>query len=166
MTEPLRDRLRAALPVALKARDRATASTLRSTLAAIENAEAVDAGSVRAGAVEASAVGIGVAEAERRVLTEEDVVAIVRAEIAERSARQRSTKPPAAPTKPPSCAPLRKRSRPSWSSQAARSAWSSPRSRILFCHNVPFEIACEAGPPLASMSAQSRTGRAGGVGAP
>ena len=83
MTEPLRDRLRAALPVALKARDRATASTLRSTLAAIENAEAVDAGSVRAGAVEASAVGIGVAEAERRVLTEEDVVAIVRAEIAE-----------------------------------------------------------------------------------
>lgn len=84
MTEPLRDRLRAALPVALKARDRATASTLRSTLAAIENAEAVDAGSVRAGAVEASPVGIGVAEAERRVLTEEDVVAIVRAEIAER----------------------------------------------------------------------------------
>lgn len=84
MTEPLRDRLRAALPAALKARDRATASTLRATLAAIENAEAVDAGSVRAGAVEASAVGIGVAEAERRVLTEADVVAIVRAEIAER----------------------------------------------------------------------------------
>jgi hypothetical protein len=67
----------------LKARDRATASTLRAALAAIENAEAVDASSVRAGAIEASAVGIGVAEAERRVLTETDVVAIVRAEISE-----------------------------------------------------------------------------------
>ena len=47
MTEPLRDRLRAALPAAMKARDRATASTLRATLAAIENAEAVDATPVR-----------------------------------------------------------------------------------------------------------------------
>lgn len=87
MTEPyvpLRDRLRAALPGALKARDRATASTLRATLAAIENAEAVDAGSARAGAIEASAVGIGVAEAARRELSEADVAAIVRAEIAER----------------------------------------------------------------------------------
>ena len=84
MSEPLRDRLRAALPAALKARDRATASTLRATLAAIENAEAVDTGPVRAGAIEASAVGIGALEAERRVLTEADVVAIVRAEIAER----------------------------------------------------------------------------------
>lgn len=82
---PLRDRLRAALPAALKARDRATASTLRSTLAAIENAEAVDGGAAgRAGAIEASAVGIGVAEAARRELSEADVVAIVRAEIAER----------------------------------------------------------------------------------
>jgi hypothetical protein len=81
---PLRDRLRAALPAALKARDRATVSTLRATLAAIENAEAVDAGSARAGAIETSAVGIGVAEAARRELTEADVIAIVRAEIAER----------------------------------------------------------------------------------
>ncbi|MEY9909045.1 uncharacterized protein YqeY [Catenulispora sp. MAP12-49] len=81
---PLRDRLRAALPIALKARDRATASTLRAALAAIENAEAVDAGDVRAGAIEASAVGIGAAEAARRELSEADVAAIVRAEIAER----------------------------------------------------------------------------------
>jgi uncharacterized protein YqeY len=88
MTEPsflpLRDRLRAALPAAMKARDGATASTLRATLAAIENAEAVDAGPARAGAIEASAVGIGVAEVARRELTEADVAAIVRAEIAER----------------------------------------------------------------------------------
>lgn len=90
MTEPtelpLRDRLRAALPAALKARDRATASTLRATLAAIENAEAVDAGTgaTKAGAIEASAVGIGVAEVARRELSEADVVAIVQAEISER----------------------------------------------------------------------------------
>lgn len=117
MTEPLRDRLRAAIPAAMKARDRATASTLRATLAAIENAEAVDVealgvealdaaapdagtaqpsgtaprsgsltggGGRRVGAIEASAVGIGVAEVARRELTEADVAAIVRAEIAER----------------------------------------------------------------------------------
>jgi len=82
--QPLRDRLRAALPTALKNRDRATASTLRATLAAIENAEAVDAGSARAGAIESSPVGLGVAEAARRDLTEADVAAIVRAEIDER----------------------------------------------------------------------------------
>ncbi|MFL6113683.1 MAG: hypothetical protein ACJ786_20340 [Catenulispora sp.] len=82
--QPLRDRLRAALPTALKNRDRATAATLRATLAAIENAEAVDAGGVRAGAIESSPVGLGVAEAARRDLTEADVAAIVRAEIDER----------------------------------------------------------------------------------
>jgi uncharacterized protein len=43
----------------------------------------VDAGSARAGAIEASAVGIGVAEAARRELTEADVAEIVRGEIAE-----------------------------------------------------------------------------------
>ncbi|GAA1992135.1 hypothetical protein [Catenulispora subtropica] len=81
--EPLRDRLRAALPAALKSRDRATAATLRATLAAIDNAEAVDAGSARAGAIEASPVGLGVAEVPRRELTEADVAAIVQAEIDE-----------------------------------------------------------------------------------
>jgi uncharacterized protein YqeY len=68
----------------MKARDRATAATLRSTLAAIDNAEAVDAGTARAGAIETSPVGIGVAEAARRELTESDIAAIVEAEIAER----------------------------------------------------------------------------------
>lgn len=81
--EPLRDRLRAALPAALKNRDRATAATLRATLAAIDNAEAVDVDTVRAGAIEASPVGLGVAEAARRELTEADVAAIVQAEIDE-----------------------------------------------------------------------------------
>jgi uncharacterized protein len=83
--EPLRDRLRAALPAALKSRDRATASTLRATLAAIDNAEAVPvpAGAPRAGAIEASRVGVGAAETARRELTEADVAAIVRGEIEE-----------------------------------------------------------------------------------
>ena len=78
----LRDRLRAALPIALKARDHRTTSALRSALAAIENAEAVDAGDIRAGSIEASPVGLGVHEVARRHLTEDDVATIVRAEIA------------------------------------------------------------------------------------
>lgn len=82
--QPLRDRLRAALPKALKNRDRTAASTLRAILAAIDNAEAVDSGSARAGAIESSPVGLGVAEAARRDLTEADITAIVRSEIDER----------------------------------------------------------------------------------
>ncbi len=81
---PLRERLRRELTAAMKRRDRAAMSTLRATLAAIDNAEAVDAGDVRAGAVEASAVGLGTAEVARRALTEADIAAIVVAEIAER----------------------------------------------------------------------------------
>ena len=46
MTQPneddLCDRLRRALPVAMKAQDRPAVAALRSTLAAIDNAEAVD----------------------------------------------------------------------------------------------------------------------------
>ncbi|MBO0855405.1 MAG: hypothetical protein J2P18_16765 [Nocardia sp.] len=80
----LRTRLRAALPVAMKRRDREAASALRSALGAIDNAEAIDAGEVRAGAVEASAVGPGAAEARRRELAEADIERIVRSEIDER----------------------------------------------------------------------------------
>jgi uncharacterized protein YqeY len=39
---PLRQRLREALPAALRARDRVAVAALRATLAAIDNAEAVD----------------------------------------------------------------------------------------------------------------------------
>ncbi|WP_067568094.1 hypothetical protein [Nocardia acidivorans] len=81
---PLRDRLRTALPVAMKARDRSATAALRSALAAIDNAEAVDASDVTAGAIESSAVGLGTAERARRVLTEADIVSIVRAEIDDR----------------------------------------------------------------------------------
>ncbi|GAA1170167.1 hypothetical protein F4556_000612 [Kitasatospora gansuensis] len=88
-TAPLRERLRAALPAAMKARDKVATSALRSALAAIENAEAVDvpAGGGGSGlAIERIAVGLGTAEAERRVLTEARIEQIVRAEITEREA--------------------------------------------------------------------------------
>jgi uncharacterized protein YqeY len=88
---PLRDRLRDALAVAIKARDRVSTSVLRATLGAIENAEAVPADGVSAGgpgslAIERTPVGVGAAEVARRVLTEDDVHAVVRAELAERAA--------------------------------------------------------------------------------
>ncbi len=88
-TEPtespsLRARLRAALPDAMKRRDRAAAAALRSALGAIDNAEAVDVAEVRAGAVESSPVGLGAAEVRRRELTEADIERIVRAEVDER----------------------------------------------------------------------------------
>ncbi|WP_051179065.1 hypothetical protein [Nocardia concava] len=82
--QPLRDRLRAALPAAMKSRDRPATAALRSALGAIDNAEAVDGSEVRAGAIESSAVGLGAAERARRDLTEAEIAAIVRAEIDER----------------------------------------------------------------------------------
>ncbi|WP_405139153.1 hypothetical protein [Nocardia sp. NBC_01388] len=81
---PLRDRLRAALPVAMKARDKSVTAAIRSALGAIDNAEAVDGSDVHAGAIESSAVGLGAAERPRRALTESDIEAIVRTEIDER----------------------------------------------------------------------------------
>jgi uncharacterized protein len=91
----VRERLRAALPAALKARDAVAVAALRSALAAIDNAEAVEgapapppgAGSAPiAGAV----VGLGAAEVERRRLTDAQMAAIVRAEVAEREAAARA----------------------------------------------------------------------------
>jgi len=90
----IRSRLRRALTEALKARDAGTASALRSALSAIGNAEAVDpaeAGPGRPGAsgsvhFAGAVAGPGAGEAERRLLTEADVAAIVRAEAAEREA--------------------------------------------------------------------------------
>ena len=89
---PLRHRLRDALAVAIKGRDRLSTSVLRATLGAIENAEAVPvdaatgaaAGGTGSLAIEATPLGVGAAEAARRELTEDDVRAIVRAEVAER----------------------------------------------------------------------------------
>jgi uncharacterized protein YqeY len=87
--------LRRALVDAMKARDSVAVSALRSALAAIENAEAVDAADgAPAGAGDAdgdthvagSVVGLGAGEVSRRTLTPAEVVATVRAELDERLA--------------------------------------------------------------------------------
>ena len=91
MSVPLRQRLRDALPAAMKARDRVAVTALRATLAAIENAEAVHdpVADQRNLAIERTPVGVGAAEVERLVLTEAQVAHIVRAEVADREAAAR-----------------------------------------------------------------------------
>lgn len=70
----------------MRARDKATVSALRATLAALDNAEAVrvEDTEVRGLALEESPVGAGATEAVRRELSESGVADIVRAEAAER----------------------------------------------------------------------------------
>jgi uncharacterized protein len=68
----------------MKARNRVAVGVLRSTLAAIENAEAVAPAETKGLAIEQSPIGAGAAEAERRVLSADDVTRIVRAEVADR----------------------------------------------------------------------------------
>jgi arginase len=89
LTGGLRARLRRALPAAMKARDRDAVSALRAALAAIDNAEAVEAVATPPGAATpdvAGAVAFGEGEVPRRHLTEGDVIAIVALEAAERGA--------------------------------------------------------------------------------
>lgn len=83
---PLPQSLRAALSTAIRGRDRTAVSALRSTIAAIENAEAVEVPPRPEGDAQfaGSATGVGAGEAQRRVLTTEQVARIVRAEIEER----------------------------------------------------------------------------------
>lgn len=85
----LRERLSAALPAAMKRRDRAAVGALRSALAAIADAEAVPvARSSSPGAtsehVAGAVVGLGSAEVPRRTLSEADVGGVVAAEAEER----------------------------------------------------------------------------------
>lgn len=82
----LRVRMRQALPEAMRARDKAAVSALRSTLAALDNAEAVPVGpaALRGRALEQAPVGVGVTEAARHELSDSGVAEIVRAEVAER----------------------------------------------------------------------------------
>ena len=85
----IQDRMRAALPAAIKARDKITVAALRSALAAIENAGAVatpdtPAPPINNGEVAGAAIGVGATEVARRVLSEAHVTEIVRGEIAER----------------------------------------------------------------------------------
>jgi uncharacterized protein YqeY len=88
--EEIRQRLKAALLVAMKAKDTVATAALRSAIAAIGNAEAVPppaaaplTGDAR---VAGSVAGLGAAEARRRALTEADLVAIIAAEASERRA--------------------------------------------------------------------------------
>lgn len=94
-TSALRTALRARLTTAMRERDRATVATLRSAVAALENAEAVPVDELRAGGaggagalgassehVAGAAIGVGAAEAERLVLDDDAESAIVRAEVA------------------------------------------------------------------------------------
>lgn len=70
----------------MRARDKAAVSALRSTLAALDNAEAVplEEAGTRGPALEQSPVGAGATEAARRELSECRVADIVRAEATER----------------------------------------------------------------------------------
>jgi uncharacterized protein len=70
----------------MRSRDPVALAALRSTLSAIDNAEAVGGAPVRGLAIERSPVGVGAAEVARRILTPEQVEEIVRVEIAEREA--------------------------------------------------------------------------------
>ena len=79
----LRDRLRAALPTAMKARDGAAVTALRSALAAVENAAAV---APQVSEFGLPALGVGATEVERRSIDEAEVEQIVRTEVAERLA--------------------------------------------------------------------------------
>lgn len=81
---PLRGRLRAELRVAMKARDTAAVAALRSTLGAIDNAEAVAPAAGPApdeSPIAGASVGVGSSEVARRELSEADVTAIVADEV-------------------------------------------------------------------------------------
>ena len=68
----------------MKARNRVAVGVLRSALAAIDNAEAVVPAETKGLAIEQSPIGVGAAEAERRVLSPDDVARIVRDEMTSR----------------------------------------------------------------------------------
>jgi uncharacterized protein len=89
-TSDVRQRLRRALTAALKERDSlAVAALRRSVLAAIDNAEAVDAGQappsgVSHARVAATVSGLGAGDLVRRSLTDAELEAVVRGEATER----------------------------------------------------------------------------------
>jgi uncharacterized protein YqeY len=70
MTSSVRQRMQEDLRAAMQARDQLAVSVLRSTLAAIANAESVDPATADRHAT----------EVDRKHLTDEDIVAIVKAE--------------------------------------------------------------------------------------
>jgi hypothetical protein len=104
-TGDIRARMRRGLLAAMKARDQQAVAALRSALAAIDNAEAIENDKVvyddaiddyvaDAGpelnavhghpAVAGGVPGVGIAEVDRRILTPEEVAEVVRGEVTER----------------------------------------------------------------------------------
>ena len=84
----LEDRLRSALRIAVRERNVVAVGALRSTLAALGNATALQSVRLAPGGDEhfaGSVAGLGAAEVPRRELTDGEAAAIVRAEIAERT---------------------------------------------------------------------------------
>ena len=87
----MRTRMRGDLTRAMKDRDEISVTALRSAIAAIDNAEAVDLGAAPTAPlgsehVAGATAGVGSAEAARRVLDRAEVEAIVRAQVDERLA--------------------------------------------------------------------------------
>ena len=86
--DELSARLRAALTTAMKARDRSAVTALRAALAAIDNAGAVtvngDSAAPTEGPIAGAVAGLGAAEATRRALSDDDIVALVWAEVTDR----------------------------------------------------------------------------------
>jgi uncharacterized protein YqeY len=107
--------MRRGLTAAMKARDRRAVAALRSTLAAIDNAEAVDATQAPPageGEIAGAALGVGAAEVERRTLTAAETEAIVRREVAERETAAQAYERRADPRTPTVYAPRRSCSAP------------------------------------------------------
>jgi uncharacterized protein len=87
--DDLRAHLRRQLRAAVRGRDRIAVGALRDAIAALDNAEAVEPGetvTIVSEFVAGGAVGLGAAEAERRVLDAEAQSAIVKAEVESRLA--------------------------------------------------------------------------------
>lgn len=84
---PIRKALRAALPGVMKSGDTLSRDAIRATLAAIENAEAIEVAGpsgTTSPFVAGAAIGVGAAEAQRRQLSDDEVRAIVVAQRDER----------------------------------------------------------------------------------
>ncbi|MDG4668748.1 GatB/YqeY [Mycobacterium sp. 236(2023)] len=79
-----RAELRRRLLLARKDRDAARTNLLRSALSVIDNAETPDGPVPSAGAIADSAVGPGAADIARRVLTDDEIRALIQGEVDER----------------------------------------------------------------------------------
>lgn len=89
MADGLRQRLRAALIVAMKAQDSVSVSALRSGIGAIDNAEAVDvehtsASHDQSGGIAGAVSGLGAGEVPRRILSAHQMSEVVRHEVFDR----------------------------------------------------------------------------------